>query len=233
MKLRTLWRIAREILVNLVLSYLIYRLAQPRFGDLFALMACSAPPILWSVFEFARHRRVDGLSALVLLGIGLSLLAFLGGGSVRFLQLREKLVTIFIGFVFLGSAAIGRPLMYELIRAFLARNKDPDLQRVESLREASDFRATMTTMTLVWGFGLLADAAVSIGLLFVLSIPAYLVVNPTLGYATIGSLTLWNIWFGRRRRRAREARLAATQPSAPSSIPTTALHLSSDADPSR
>ena len=33
----------------------------------------------------------------VLTGIALSLLAFLGGGSVRLLQLREKLVTVTIG----------------------------------------------------------------------------------------------------------------------------------------
>ena len=106
------------MLVNLALPYLIYTLAQPRSGDVSALMASSGPPMLWSVVEFARNRRIDALSMVVLLGMGLSLLAFLGGGSVRFLQLREKLVTAFIGVVFLGSAAIGRPLMYELVRAF-------------------------------------------------------------------------------------------------------------------
>ena len=39
----------------------------------------------------------------------------------------------------------------------------------------------------------------------------YLVVNPVIGYTTIGSLTLWNIWFGRRMRRGGEARMAAAQ----------------------
>ena len=107
---------------------------------------------------------------LVLLGIGLSLLAMLGGGSVRFLQLREKLVTVIIGVVFLVSAAIGKPLMHELVRAFLARNNDPELTRVDSVRNESFFRAIMMTMTLVWGVGLLADAAVSVVLLYVLSI---------------------------------------------------------------
>jgi hypothetical protein len=200
-----------EILVNIVLPFLIYNLTQPRLGDVNALMAASAPPILRSVRQFARDRRIDALSMLVLFGIGLALLAVLGGGSVRFLQLREKLVTIIVGVLFLGSAAIGKPLMYELVRAFLARTNDPELQRVESLRNNSFFRAIMTTMTLVWGFGLLADAAVSIALLYVLSIPTYLVVNPMLGHATIGSLTLWNVWFGRRKRREGEARMARAQ----------------------
>ena len=213
MNVRSFWRIGREILVNIVLPYLIYRLTQPRFGDVSALVASSAPPILWSIVEFARVRRIDALSMLVLLGIGLSLLAMLGGGSVRFLQLREKLVTVIVGVVFLGSAAIGKPLMYELVRAFLARNNDPELTRVESVRNESFFRAIMMVMTLVWGVGLLADAVVSVALLYALSIRIYLVVNPILGYATIGSLTIWNVWFGKKKRREGEARMAKAQAS--------------------
>jgi hypothetical protein len=221
MNLRSLSRIGREALVNFALPYLVYSFVQPRFGDVNALIASSAPLILWSVVEFARHRRIDALSLVVLLGLALSLVAFLGGGSVRFLQLRERLVTVFIGIVFLGSAAIGRPLMYELVRAFLARGNDPELRRVESLRDNAFFKAGMTTMTVVWGAGLLAEAAVSIALVFVLSIRTYLIVNPIIGYATIGSLTFWNVWFGRRMRRKGEARLAAqalSQPAAPAGV---------------
>ena len=218
MKLSSLGRIGREVLVNLALPYVIYSLTQPRLGDAGALIASSGPPILWMVVEFARHRRIDALSVVVLLGLGLSLVAFLGGGSVQFLQLRERLVTVIIGAVFLGSAAIGKPLMYELVRAFLARANDPELQRVESLRDNSFFKTGMTIMTVVWGVGLLADAAVSIALVYVLPIRIYLVVNSLMGYATIGSLTLWNLWFGRRMRRKGEARLAAqalSDPAAP------------------
>ena len=213
MSVRSFRRIGREILVNIVLPYLIYSLTQPRFGDVSALVASSAPPILWSIVEFARVRRIDALSMLVLFGIGLSLLAMLGGGSVRFLQLREKLVTVIVGVVFLASAAIGRPLMYELVRAFLARTNDPELTRVESVRNESFFRAIMMVMTLVWGVGLLADAVVSVALLYALSIRIYLVVNPILGYATIGSLTIWNVWFGKKKRREGEARMAKAQAS--------------------
>jgi hypothetical protein len=203
MNFAAIWRFGREVLVNIAVPFMIYNLAQPRLGDINALIFSSAQPVLWSLIEFARRRRIDALSLLVLCGIGLSLLAYLGGGSVRLLQMREKLATIIVGLAFLGSAAIGKPLMYELIRAFLARRNDPELQQVESARTVGPFRRAMTIMTLVWGLGLLADAGVSIALVYVLSMRAYLVVNPILGYATIGSLTLWNLWFGRRLRRAR------------------------------
>jgi len=203
-------KIGGEILVNFALPFLIYDLCEPRFGEVHALLASSIPPTLWSLVEFARHRKVDAVSMLVLLGIALSLLAYVGTGSARMLQLREKLVTVVIGFLFLGSAAIGRPLIYELAKASLKRRQDhAELSRFETLRNDAFFRGSMMIITLVWGFGLIADAAVSIALVFTLSIRSYLLVGPFIGYATMGLLALWTFWFVRKRRREGDARRAA------------------------
>lgn len=198
-----------EALVNVILPLLIYSYAEAPLGEVKALLASSTPPILWSVVEFARHRRLDALSLLVLAGIGLSLLAMLGGGGVQFLQLREKLVTGLIGLVFVGSALIGKPLVYELARASMRRKSQTDAEQFEALQVHAGFRRTMTIMTLVWGFGLLVDVAVSVVLVFALSIREYLLVNPILGYATMGALTLWSFLYGQRAKRRGEARRAA------------------------
>jgi hypothetical protein len=191
------------------LPFVIYNYAETRLGDVRALLASSAPPILWSLVEFARHRRLDALSVLVVSGIALSLLAMLGGGGVRFLQLREKLVTGAIGLAFLGSALIGKPLVYELARASMRRKSDGGAEQFEALQVHAAFRRTMAVMTLVWGLGLLADVAVSVVLVFVLSIRDYLIVNPILGYGTMGALSLWTFLYARRARRRGEARQAA------------------------
>jgi hypothetical protein len=209
-----------EALVNFVLPFAIYSYAEAPLGDVKALLASSGPPILWSVVEFARHRRLDALSMLVLGGIALSLLAMLGGGGVKFLQLREKLVTGVIGLVFVGSALIRKPLIYELARASMRRKSEGEAQEFEALQVHAGFRRTMTAMTLVWGFGLLADVAVSVVLVFALSIREYLIVNPILGYGTIGGLSLWSALYGRRAKRRGQARRAAEQAAlAASSIP--------------
>src|SRR5260221_7455393 len=171
-----------EALVNFILPFVIYTYAEAGLGDVRALLASWVRPILWSLVEFARHRRIDALSLLVISGIALSLLAMLGGGGVRFLQLREKLVTAVIGLVFLGSALVGEPLVYELARASMRRKSEDEAQQFEALQIHAGFRRTMTLMTLVWGFGLLADVAVSVVLVFVLSIREYLLVNPILVY---------------------------------------------------
>jgi hypothetical protein len=198
-----------EALVNFILPFVIYNYAEAPLGEVRALLASSAPPILWSLVEFARHRRLDALSVLVVSGIALSLLAMLGGGGARFLQLREKLVTGVIGLAFLGSALTGKPLIYELARATMRRKSEGEAQQFEALQVHAGFRRTMTVMTLVWGLGLLADVAVSVVLVFVLTIREYLLVNPILGYGTMGALGLWSFLYGQRAKRLGEARRAA------------------------
>jgi len=208
-----------EAVVNFILPFAIYSYAQASLGDVRALLLSSAPPIAWSLVEFARHRRVDALSALVVAGIVLSLLAMIGGGGPKFLQLRENLVTGVIALVFLGSAAIGKPLIYQLARASMRRKSADEAQAFEALQVHAGFRRTMTVMTLVWGLGLLANVAVSVALVFALSIRTYLIVGPILGYATMGALTLWTFLYGQRARRRGEARRAAAAQAAAAAEP--------------
>jgi len=208
---RTFGMVGVEVLVNLILPYAIYIDAEPHIGQAHALMAASLPPIIWSVIEFVRKRRLDAMSLLVITGIVLSLLAFLGGGSVRFLQLRENLVTGLIGLVFLGSAAIGRPLIYQLARAKNLRTSPSEADRLAKLRaESPQFRRNMTVMTLVWGFGLVTETAIACCLVFAIPIADYLIVSPVLAYGAMGLLGLWTFWRVKQmKRRAQAASISA------------------------
>ncbi|MEO8927022.1 MAG: VC0807 family protein [Caulobacteraceae bacterium] len=206
--------IALEALFNFILPFVIYDLARRSLGDVRALLASSGPPIFWSLVVLARKRRVDALSMLVLAGIALSLLAFFGGGSARFLQLRENLVGGLIALVFLGSAAIGKPLIYQLARATMRRKSAQEAEAFEALRSNIHFRRAMTFMTLVWGFGLLAQTAAACVLVFTLSIRDYLLVSPITSYGTMGVLGLWTFWYSRRRQRIGAARRAAEEAAA-------------------
>jgi hypothetical protein len=201
---------ALEGLVNAVLPFVIYGLTDKRLGDVGALIASSVPPILWSVAQFVRSRTVDALSLLVVTGIALSLLALWGGGGAKFLQLRENLVTGAIGVVFLGSVAVGRPLIYYLARAGMQRRgASSELADFENLRDNAFFKRTMRVMTLVWGFGLVLRTAIAAILVFTVSIPTYLAIHPILGYATMGALAGWTLFYARRQQALGRARRAA------------------------
>ena len=93
----------------------------------------------------------------------------------------------------------------------MRRKSDDEARQFEALQVHAGFRRTMTIMTLVWGFGLLADVAVSVVLVFALRIRDYLIVNPILVYGTLGSLSLWAFLYGRRAKRRGEARRAALE----------------------
>ena len=201
--------LATEVAVNFVGPYLIFGWAKPHWGEVNALIASSAPPIVWSLVEFARRRRVDALSILVLAGIALSLLAFAGGGGVRMLQLREKLVTALIGVIFLGSAAIRKPLIFELAKATLARRGSSELSGFVALKDNPYFRRTMTVMTVVWGVGLVGEAALAAALVTMMSVKSFLIVGPIVGNGSMAGLGLWTFWYSRRQRRKGEARRAA------------------------
>jgi len=202
-------KVGLEVVVNFLLPFLIYDFGRASLGDVRALMASSAPPILWSIIEFARVRKVDALSILVIGGIVLSLLAFAGGGGVKFLQLRENLVNGVIGLIFLGSAAIGKPVIYELARANVRRASPDGAAEFEALRDNVYFRRTMTVMTLVWGFGLLALCAVHCVLVFAVSIKLYLLISPPISYVFAGLLIAWTVWYVRRARQRGAARRTA------------------------
>lgn len=198
-----------ELAVNFILPFLIFNFGAARLGTVPALMAASAPPILWSIGVFIRERKVDAISVLVLSGIALSLLAFAGGGGVKVLQLRENLVGGLVGLVFLGSAAIGRPLIYQLARAGTRRRGPDAVKAFEAVRDDAGFRRAMTAATVVWGFGLLAVCAVNCGLVFMLSIRQFFLVSGPIGYGALGLLTAWTFWSVPRAMRLALARRAA------------------------
>jgi hypothetical protein len=200
---------ALEVVVNFVLPFLIYSYGASRLGSVQALMAASAPPILWSIGAFIRERKVDAISVLVLSGIGLSLIAFAGGGGVKFLQLRENLVAGLVGLVFLGSAAIGRPLIYQLARAGTRRRSADHGEAFEALRDDVRFRGAMTAATLVWGLGLVAACALNCALVFMMSIKQFLLISGPISYGALGLLTAWTFWYVPRAKREAEARQAA------------------------
>ena len=195
-----------EVVFNFVLPFLIYNYGSGRLGAAPALIAASAPPTLWAVIQFIRERRVDAISVLVLAGIVLSLLAFAGGGGVKFLQLRENMVAGLVGLVFLGSAAIGKPLIYHLTRAGVRRRAADKVAMIEALRDDPGFRTAMTTATLAWGAGLMAVCALNCTLVFMVSIRQFLLIGGPISYSMVGLLTAWTFWYAPRAIRSAAAR---------------------------
>lgn len=198
-----------ELVVNLALPWVAYRLAQPHWGEFGGLIASAAPPTLWSLVELARFRRTDALSLMVLLGIVLSGVAMALGGGPRMLLLRESLISGAIGVVFLLSLPMRRPLMFYLARATMAREAADGAARIETLwRERPVFVAAMRMMTLVWGIGLTGETALRAWMALTWPIERFLAVSPFIGYGIYGGLMLWTLRY-RKKLHARAEAAAA------------------------
>ncbi|MDN7674477.1 VC0807 family protein [Burkholderia oklahomensis] len=185
-----------ELTVNLLLPWAAYRAAAPYWGETGGLIASAVPPLVWSALELARFRRVDALSALVLLGIVLSIAAALAGGSPRMLLMRESLVSGAIGVAFLVSLALQKPLVFHLARATVAREAHDGGARLDQLwAERPAFVSSMRLMTLVWGGGLVAENLLRAWIIWNWPVERALVVAPFVGYGIYGALMMWTLWY--------------------------------------
>jgi hypothetical protein len=193
-----------ELAANFLLPWLCYRWAQPLWGESAGLMVSSLPPIAWSVFELLRFRRIDALSLLVLGGIALSLLAMLLGGSPRVLLMRDSLLSGLIGVAFLLSLLLGKPLLFHLARAMVARESADGQWRFDMRWQESAFRRGIRQLTLLWGAGLCAETLLRALLIWQLPVERFLILSPFVSYGIMG-LLLAGTWLGRRRLRASSA----------------------------
>jgi hypothetical protein len=188
-----------ELGVNFFLPWLAYRIALPHWGTLVALYASAAPPILWSIVEFVRTRRVDVLSAFVILGIALSIGMMALGGSPRLLLLRESLVSGVMGAVFVVSLLFSRPLIFYLARATVARKTEDGAARFEAAwDERPAMRRSIRLMTLVWGVGLIVENLLRCWMAWRWPIERYLLISPVVGYGIYGGLTIWTVFYRKR-----------------------------------
>jgi hypothetical protein len=206
MKLRPAF--VMEMAVNFLLPWLAYRFTLPHLGETGALIASAVPPIIWSLIELARFRRVDALSVMVVTGIVLSVAAMALGGSPRMLLLRESLVSGAVGVGFLLSLPMRRPLIFYLARATVAREMDGGAAHFEALwRERPALATSMRLMTLVWGVGLTAETALRAWMALTWPIERFLVVSPFIGYGIYGGLALWTLWYRKRLSNRAAARV--------------------------
>ncbi len=185
--------------------YVVYQSLDGRFGDVVSLIASALPPLLWSVYELIKTRRLDAVSVLVVAAIVFTVGATAMGGSARLIQIRDALVTGLVGVMFLGSLAMKRPMIFYLARAMMARDTEAGAQEFEAAWLQPGVPGAFRLLTLVWGLGLIGQTAVMCWLAWIWPIGRYLLLSPPIGYGIFGVLMAWSLWFRARRLAAAKA----------------------------
>ena len=187
-----------ELAVNIVAPWAVYSLLSPHYGDTIALIGSAAPPLVWSIGELIIRRRVDAISAVVTIGILLTVVATGFGGSPKLLQIRENAVTGLIGVVFLVTLLLERPLLYHLAMATFARQGPEAAERLRAFGTSAKGATFFRRLTILWGIGLIVQTAVMVWLVFLWPIGRYLLLSPVIGYGILGLLLAGTFWYRRR-----------------------------------
>jgi hypothetical protein len=188
-----------ELGANFLAPYVVYQLLSARFGDVDALIASAMPPLLWSVYELVKTRRLDAISVIVVASILFTVGATGLGGSARLIQIRDALVTGAIGLIFLASLVMERPLIFYLARATMARNTQSGAAEFEAMWGRPGVPKVFRVLTAVWGTGLVAQTAVMCWLAWIWPISRYLLLGPFIGYGIFGLLMAWSLWYRARK----------------------------------
>ena len=199
--------LALGVLFNFLLPWAVYRLSVPHLGETHAIMATAVAPAVWGLVQFARSRKVDAMSGLVLSGIALSLVVLALGGSPKILLFRESLITGLGGLVLIGSAVIRRPLMFVLIRyAFTSGQSALEAvlpggvaararAELESFADKPWFRRMMTVTTIVFGLIIVAETVALVVLVFSWPTDRVLLTRPIVRNAAAGLILLWAFFY--------------------------------------
>ena len=216
--------LALSMLFNFILPWAVYRLSVPYLGETHAIMATAVAPTVWSLVQFARSRKLDAMSVLVLSWIALSLFVLALSGSPKVLLFRETLITGLGGLVLIGSALIGRPLMPVLVRyAFMSQSglgtvlqssvAERARAQLELYADKPWFRRVIAATTVVFGLIVVAETVVLGVLVFSLPAEKVFLTRPIVRNAAAGLVLLWTFLYCIPvvRRGAREDELNGPQ----------------------
>jgi len=189
-----------SIFVNGVLPFAVYKILAPHYhaGSVIPLLWTSAFPVIGLAVGFIRSRVIDAIAIFAIFGIVYSLATTLLAGEVRLALILGSTQGFVIAVVFLVSAVVRRPVMFFMVRQFVAGNDLEHRARFAAVDEADDGR-TFFIATMVWAIAIALLSALALGLAMTLPPATYLLVNNIINTGANIGLIIWTIRFVRGR----------------------------------
>jgi hypothetical protein len=155
-------------------------------SNLVALGAGAALPAASASYTLATKRRADGIAIFVLTTMLVSITVSVIAKDPRFLLAKDGVITGLWGLWFLGSARARRPAAFLFSRPLMEGRKMFAVTDWDALWDAEPaFRRIWRVSSIMWGTGMLADAAARVVMSYTLPVS----VVPGLGGA------LWPVTF--------------------------------------
>ncbi len=120
-----------SLVLNVAIPLILYSLSKRYIStsDVVALSIASVFPLVDSVYEIVRHRQLDVIAVLALLGAIVGIFGILLGGDSKLLLIRESFFTGALGLVCFVSFLLPKPLMFYFGRQMMAGKDTEKLAR--------------------------------------------------------------------------------------------------------
>jgi intracellular septation protein A len=164
-----------DVVVPIALYYVCRGLGASELG---ALLISSVAPVVSFVVQAAVTRRVDGLAIFIGAVLLLSVAVAVTSADPRTLLARDGWITALAGLFFLVSLRARRPFVFSIARPFAEGRLGPPGEDWDSVWARFPlFRRVWRVLTVVWGVGLLVDAAIRIVVAYTLPVDVVPAVN--------------------------------------------------------
>jgi hypothetical protein len=188
--------------VRQVLPSLVFDLALPMltffvltgFGasKLLALCAGGVFPALNIGRTWIQSRQIQPLGVIVITFIAVGTAAALVSGSVFVALIKDFILAGTFGLLCLGSlVAAPRPLMFYLLRQFIAGDDLGRLQWWEGLWRHAPLRAALRRVTIVWGLAYVLQAVIGTACAWWLTPAQVVVISPAMALGVLAGLAAW------------------------------------------
>jgi hypothetical protein len=158
-----------------------------------ALAVSAVFPAAGGALVMWRTRRVDPLAVLSLGAIAVGLIVGLVFHDGRMLLVKESFTSGALGVTFLGSLVARKPAMFILRRRLFVPDQSDAQAEYDASWQAHAVRAEARRTTAIWGIALVGEAAVRVGLSYLLPVGTLVTISPLLAPLIIGPLAVWNL----------------------------------------
>jgi hypothetical protein len=196
--------LAPTLAVDVVAPIAVFTLLQARGAPpIWALAGGALPPILNNMRVWLESRRLEPLGIMIVAFGLIGVVASLVSGNLFFSLIKDSFLTGAFGLIFLGSLLLARPLMFYVIRQFVAGGDEVRIQAWKGLWRYAAFRTALRRLTIIWGLVYLAEALIRIPLALTLAPRDVVTISPIMGFGA----TLILIRVTRSKMRATRAHL--------------------------
>ncbi|MEJ2870095.1 VC0807 family protein [Actinomycetospora sp. OC33-EN08] len=186
--------LAWDVGLPLVTYYVLHALGVSDWSALLVATLAAGLRVAWVA---VRARRITWFAALMVVVFGIGLVLSVVGGDARFLILKDSFTTGGVGLVFLVSLLGVRPLTFSAYRTWQPR----EAAELDAAWDSEPgIGRTFRISAVVWGVGLLAEAALRVPLVYALPVDVAVGASTALQVVTFVGLGTWNAVYAYRVR---------------------------------